>query len=100
MLHTVNKSAFSSSLLRDCLRIVGAGDAVLLLNDGLYGAVPASPVAAEMERLCGEGCLFYGLGKDAEQRELTGRLLPCLQLIDFREFVELAASHRQTQSWY
>lgn len=100
MLHTVNKSAFTSSRLRDCLAAVKAGDAVLLLNEGVYGGARNSPCAREMEALAGQGCRFYSLKEDAEKREIATRLLDCVALIDYADFVDLAAHHQHTQSWY
>jgi len=38
-LHTVNKSPFDRSSLETCLRLAGKGNAVLLLEDGVYGAM-------------------------------------------------------------
>lgn len=101
MLHTVNKSAYTSSLLHSCLGSLQRGDAVLLLNDGIYGGTKTSPYADEMSALAAKNeCSFYGLIEDAGKREIVSQLLPCLALIDYSDFVELAARHRHTQSWY
>lgn len=100
MLHTVNKSAFTHSLLRSCLLTVQRGDAIVLLNEGVYGGTQSSPCAEDIQRLAADGCLFYGLKADAENRGLGAHLLPCIALIDYADFVDLAASHQHTQSWY
>jgi sulfur relay protein TusB/DsrH len=101
MLHTVNKSAHVSSLLHSCLSTVQPGDGVLLLGDGVYGGTHASPCADQINTLAADRrCVFYALRADAEKREVAPRLLPCIALVDFPEFVDLVARHRHTHSWY
>ena len=39
LLHTVNKSPFEKSSLETCLRIAVEGSSVLLIEDGVYGAM-------------------------------------------------------------
>ena len=39
MLHTVNKSGFSSKLLVEWLRTVQAHDAILWIDTGIYNAI-------------------------------------------------------------
>lgn len=100
MLHTVNKSAYTHSLLRSCMATAKKGDGILLLNDGIYGGTQHSPCADTINTLVDSGCLFYGLKAHAEQREIVASILPCIRLIDYSGFVELAAQHQHTQSWY
>ncbi len=38
-LHTVNKSPFATQALLSCLNHAKAGDAVLLIEDGVYGGL-------------------------------------------------------------
>ncbi|MCW8193475.1 sulfurtransferase complex subunit TusB [Proteobacteria bacterium 005FR1] len=101
MLHTVNKSAFTSPLLSRCIDSAATGDDILLLNDGIYGASSSSPCAASLEALIRDGgCRVFALQEDAERRSLTGALLAGVQLIGIAEFVKLAEKHPASQSWY
>lgn len=100
MLHTVNKSAYTHSLLRSCMDTASKGDGILLLNDGVYGGSLHSPCADAINALVDSGYSFYALKADVEQREIVGALLPCIKLIDYAGFVELTALHQHTQSWY
>lgn len=101
MLHTVNKSAFSSSLLSTCLGAACDGDDILLLNDGVYGLVQGSPNEAPLRALIRDGkCRVLALREDVERRGLSNQLLAGVEMIDYPEFVKLAAHHSVTQSWY
>ena len=40
-LHTVNKSPFERNSLEGCIRLAAKGSAVLLIEDGVYGAMKA-----------------------------------------------------------
>ena len=46
MLHTVNKSPFATNSLQTCLGLARSGSAILLIEDGVYGAL-AGTAAAE-----------------------------------------------------
>jgi tRNA 2-thiouridine synthesizing protein B len=101
MLHTVNKSAFSSRLLSSCLALAGKGDDILLLNDGVYGTTQGSPCGPALEALIEGGlCRILVLQDDVEKRGLAKHLLPGVELIDMAAFVALVARHPVTQSWY
>ena len=39
MLHTVNKSPFEKNSLETCLRLVEDNSSILLIEDGVYGAL-------------------------------------------------------------
>lgn len=100
MLHTVNKSAFTSTVLSRCLESASPGDDILLLNDGVYGAGSNAPSAASLEAVMKEGCGLFALKEDVEKRGLSGQVLPGVQLIGFAEFVDLTERHTATQSWF
>ena len=50
MLHIVNKSPFQTSTLKTCLRMAQPGSAVLLIEDGVYGATQGTDIEAEMRQ--------------------------------------------------
>ncbi|MGQ9425289.1 sulfurtransferase complex subunit TusB [Gilvimarinus sp. F26214L] len=99
MLHTVNKSPSSAPLLQTCLGMLATGDTVVLLNDGVYGAVRGSQCAPQIERLAAH-CSFWALAEDVERRGIKERLLACIQIADYPQFVRLSAQHSSCQSWY
>ena len=44
MLHIVNKSPFTTTSLESCLRVAKPGATILLIEDGVYGALDGSRV--------------------------------------------------------
>ena len=96
-LHTVNKSPFGSSALSNCLRTVSQGDALLLIEDGVYGA------DSHQQDCWGpapEGVQLFALKADVEARGLTGRVSDKVTLIDDGQFVDLVVDCDKSQSWY
>ena len=105
LLHTVNKSAFDNSALGDCLAVVSADDAVLLIENGVYGALNNSPSKLShienIKQLSASGTRFYVLQADCEARGLAeSALLPAVTVVDDAGFVALAAEASAIQSWY
>lgn len=98
-LHTVNKSPFQDNSLRSCLQVCGPEDSVLLIEDGVYGAIPASPVANELNALLDSGVRIYVLSNDAQARGMN-QFLHGVETADYHYFVELSSAHRCMQSWY
>lgn len=52
LLHTVNKSPFERNALESCLQHAKKGSSVLLIEDGVYGAIkgPSPPSASRRPR--------------------------------------------------
>jgi len=105
LLHTVNKSAFDNSGLGDCLRVAAPNDAVLLIENGVYGALDSSQGetahSQSIKQLNANGTRFFVLKADCEARGLGGAaLLPAFQTTDDAGFVALAAEASAIQSWY
>ena len=105
LLHTVNKSAFDNSALGDCLAVVSADDAVLLIENGVYGALDNSPGGLahieSIKQLSVSGTRFFVLQADCEARGLAeSDLLPAVTVVDGAGFVALAAEASAIQSWY
>lgn len=94
ILHTVNKSPFSSQCLAECLSVCRQGDAILLLEDGVYAALNPLPENApgDLQR--------YALAADVDARGLRERLQPDIQLADDRGFVQLTTQFDNVISWY
>ena len=83
ILHTINKA----SALEKCSAIIQPGDAVLLLEDGVY---------LGMEQQAFEPLV---LADDAEARGIQHRLISS-KLVSFTEFVDLTARADKVCAWY
>ncbi|MFT4518844.1 MAG: sulfur relay protein TusB/DsrH [Halioglobus sp.] len=95
ILHTLNASP-SSAAFNDCLRLLRAGDAVLLLGDGIYGATLQT---AACESLQASGAELYVLRRDAEAAGLIDRIDARL-FVDMDGFVVLTERFTRQQAWY
>ena len=96
ILHTVNQSPFASPVLENCLRIYRPGDALLLLEDGVYGALQNQPLATAVSEL---NC--YVLQQDLNARGLSELpLIEKIKQIGYKGFVQLSIEHASVQSWY
>lgn len=102
ILHTVNQSPFHSSVLQECLHIAGEFHGVLLLEDGVYGALKSNPQAQSIETATKNVHVkFYLLKDDLKARGLEEiNCLTCIQPIDYAEFVNLTTQYKSVQSWY
>lgn len=99
-LHTINKSPFEHNTLSSCLRVCIEGDGVLLIEDGVYGALDASPCAQELNSLRERGIPVFALEPDAQARGLARKLASHIKLMDYDGFVRLSTEHQTLQSWY
>lgn len=100
-LHLVSASPTAGTALADCLRLAAPGDALLLLQDGVYAAV--AHAAASVALLCdaaANGIALHALLPDVDARGLAGRLYPGLRLVDDNGFVELTERYPRIVSWF
>lgn len=98
-LHTVNKSPFATGSLASCLGHCKEGDAILLIEDGVYGALTGTLVADQVAQKNGSVAI-YVLSADADARGLVGeRLIKGINGVDYDGFVDLVADHDRTQAW-
>lgn len=74
-------------------------DALVLYEEGVYWAIPGGTNTA-LKELARRNDVFV-LDADLTARGLKELgLLPGLRIIDYREFVRLAAGHAHCQSWF
>ena len=101
-LHTVNKSPFTSSLFQECLDVIGSQHSVLLIEDGVYGALSSNPLADRViECAHSTSNRFYALQDDLTARGLgVDTLLAEVTPISYQEFVQLTIQHHRIQSWF
>ena len=99
MLHTVNKSPFESSSLKTCISLARGGSDVLLIEDGVYGALNGSTHTALLTEALGQ-VRVYALGPDLKARGLSeDKLIPGIEVVGYDGFVELACVNDKIQNW-
>ncbi len=99
VLHTVNKSPFEKAAFESCLKHTGPGDAVLLIEDGVYAAVKGTAVA---DRIAGgNGAVsLYALGPDLAARGITeSAVIETVKVVDYGGFVDLITEYDVSQAW-
>ena len=98
-LHTVNKSPFSTRTLLSCLNHASDGDAVLMIEDAVYGAISDTKLSDAVAASAGSISLI-ALGPDLAARGIeTSRLVEGVTVTDYAGFVDLAAAHDLTHAW-
>jgi len=98
ILHTLNASP-SSAAYADCLRLLQVGDTLLLMGDGVYGALPGSQGYEALKRQAQRGVEVYLLERDALAAGVAVGL-SLFPALDMAGFVELTERHAQQQAWY
>ena len=98
MLHIVNKSPFQTSTPDGCLRMAQAGNALLLIEDGIYAATAGSAAEARIRQACTK-LKVYALQPDMDARGVTGKLIEGVTPVDYAGFVDLAVEHSTSHSW-
>ncbi len=98
-LHTVNKSPFEKNSLDTCLKLSKAGSSILLLEDGVYGALAGTSVEGLVSSALTDKKV-YALGPDLKARGLgDSALIEGVELVDYAGFVDLAESNDKVQAW-
>jgi tRNA 2-thiouridine synthesizing protein B len=98
MLHIVNKSPFEKTALANCLARASKGSALLLIEDGVYGATRGNAAEAAIKGAIGRVDV-YALGPDLEARGMKDRVIEGVKVVDYGGFVDLVAEHKTSQSW-
>lgn len=97
MLHTVNKSPYSSNSLQTCMSYLQSGDVVLLIEDGVYAAMKGGTSEALVS---GSSAKVYALGPDIKARGIASeKLIDGIEVVGYDGFVSLAADSDKVQSW-
>ena len=98
MLHIVNKSPYEKNALDSCLRVAQSGNALLLIEDGVYAATRGGSAAEKLQKAA-SSLKLYALAPDVEARGMKERMIDGVTLVDYAGFVELVTSHPVNQSW-
>ncbi len=98
LLHTVNKSPFEKNSLETCLRIAVAGSSVLLIEDGVYGAMKGTSLNGMLSD-ADKHLQIYVLGPDLKARGLNEEnVLEGIDIVDYDGFVDLVIAHGATHA--
>ena len=98
-LHTINKSPFEKNSLESCMRLAKEGGAVLLMEDGVYGATKGTQISDQVAGSM-KGLSFYVLGPDMKARGIgDDQLIDGVKVVDYSGFVDLVADHDNVQPW-
>ncbi|GLO62120.1 sulfurtransferase TusB [Vibrio sp. MACH09] len=92
MLHIVKQHRH----LSDVLMYLYQGDAILLLEDAVYAALPTHKAHSLMAKA---KCKQFVLAEDANARGLMLSNDSKIMVIDFAGFVELTVEHSQSLTW-
>lgn len=98
LLHTVNKSPFERNALESCLQHAKHGSSVLLIEDGVYGALTGTAFTGRMEQAL-RTVAVYALQPDVDARGARRRIIAGVTLVDYAGFVDLVVRHDAVQSW-
>jgi tRNA 2-thiouridine synthesizing protein B len=99
LLHTVNKSPLTHQTLASCLTYAIAGNSVLLIEDGVYGALENTQASGLIKNAINNGITVYVLEADVHARGLQ-QLINGVKKVDYAGFVNLVTQHSNTQSWF
>jgi tRNA 2-thiouridine synthesizing protein B len=98
-LNIINKSPFEKRTLEQCLKRIGHGDSVLLIEDASIAAV-ANTAFAELLLAAAKKSKLYVLQPDLQARGFAdASLLDPIAGVDYDGFVELVVSHQRVHSW-
>lgn len=95
MLHTLMHSPYYSDL-NSLLLLLTADDDLLLLQDGVLGALEDS---SALNRLLTSPATLWVLMEDVTARGLVGQISAKVRPVDYTGFVTLTEKHQQQMTW-
>tara|TARA_R110002049_G_scaffold83933_12_gene213632 strand:- start:7443 stop:7733 length:291 start_codon:yes stop_codon:yes gene_type:complete len=95
ILHTLGATP-SSTAFRDCLKVLQAGDALVLLGDGVYAALEGSAACRE---LCAAQAEVYLLESDARLAGIASTA-DTIGWLDMDGLVALTERFERQLAWY
>lgn len=94
LLHTLNRPP-TSQVLAQAVAGMGPDDKLLLIEDGVIGALPAQ--RERFDRVAGR---LYALREDLASRGLHSLCDERVRVVDVEGFVSLTETCERTVSWY
>lgn len=95
MLHTLRHSPWQYDI-EGLLRMLGEGDDVLLIQDGVLAAIEGSRF---VEILNNAPITVFALKDDIDARGLTGQISAKIDAVSYTDFVNLTVKHTTQMSW-
>ncbi len=95
-LHLLSRSPFVDGSLNSCLRLLAAGDGVLLTGDAVYALQANAAPWVALSQLSDKVPLF-ALLEDVEARAMA--VPERVQLVDYVAFVALTLTFSKVNSW-
>jgi len=98
-LNVVNKSPFEKRSLEQCLKRIGQGDSVLLIEDAVVSAAVGTEIESQITAAAND-IDFFVLQPDLDARGLAdANLVNSVAPVDYAGFVELVVNHDRVHSW-
>jgi len=98
-LNVVNNSPFEKRSLEQCLKRIGKGDSVLLIEDAAIVAVSGTTYEAQLVSAAADVKLFV-LQPDLDARGFGHAILVnSFERVDYAGFVDLVVNHERVHSW-
>lgn len=99
MLHTVNKSPYERKTLDNCLRTAAKGNAILLIEDAVYGAMSGTSYSDAMTQAA-KDFKVYVLGPDLTARGMSeDKVIDGITVVDYSGFVDLTVENNTVHAW-
>jgi tRNA 2-thiouridine synthesizing protein B len=96
-LHLVNRPWPATDALARCIAHCRAGDNIVLIEDGVLGAV--AETWAQLAP-AGNTVTLYAIIDDVTARGISDYLAPACNVIDYDAFVALAVAHTPVVTWF
>jgi len=96
MLHIVNKSPFQNGALESCLRYLSDDDIIILIEDGVYAALPGTEKSGLIEGIV-DTHKIYAVNADLAARGID-KTINKVNKADYETFVDLIEA-QPNQSW-
>lgn len=96
-LHILNASPAHTTQLNSCLRVLSAGDGIVLCGEAVQ-ALRAGSAAVEQLLDCNRTFHLYALEEDMSARAVDIGDMP-VSLLDYPAFVALCVDYTRVNSW-
>lgn len=98
-LYTVNKSPFEKNSLETAIKLSTPGSSILLIEDGVYGAMKGTTAASMVTGAMADKKVF-ALRSDLKARAIKeDRVIDGIELVDYAGFVDLVEANDKVQAW-
>ena len=96
-LHIINAAPTQTTQLSSCLRVLSAGDGIVLSGEAVQ-ALRAGSLAAQQLQAIDHSCKVYALEEDVLARAIDADALSVI-LLDYPAFVALCVAYSRVNSW-